>query len=85
MPPQEAVYQFQLAPIPNVPPEILKADEFPWQIIAGEAFAEVGLMEIVVTVIVALTHEVVLHTFSALAQYVVVETGLSTGAAPEMA
>ena len=68
VPPQEAVYQFQLAPIPKEPPVILKDDELPWQIIAGEEVAEVGFVELVLTVIVTLTQRVVLHTFSALTQ-----------------
>jgi hypothetical protein len=41
------VYQFQLAPVPRVPPVILKVDGLPEQIIAGEEAAEEGSVEIV--------------------------------------
>jgi hypothetical protein len=36
VPPQEMVYQFQLAPFPRLPPEILRVEVLPRHIVEGE-------------------------------------------------
>ena len=54
------MYQFQLAPVPRLPPEIASVVEFPEQI--GEVpEAEVAAVDKVLTVIVVLTQVVVLQ------------------------
>ena len=63
---------------------MLRVDEAPTQITAGVDKAEVGAVDNGLTVIVVLTHVVVLHVPSALAKYVVVTAGFLTGLAPEI-
>jgi hypothetical protein len=83
VPPQETVYQFQLAPVPILPPIIFNVEELPLQIIEGLEYPEVGDDELVCTEIVTLIHEVVLHEPCALIQYVVVIAGLKAGEDPD--
>ena len=72
--PQPPEYQYQIPPVPRVPPFLLSVVAVPGQ--TGELkVMEVAGTEAVFNVTVVLTHEVVLQTFSALTQYVVVELG----------
>ena len=58
--------------------------EAPTHIVDGDEEAEVGATDNGLTVTVVLTHVVELQVPSALTQYVVVEAGLTAGAAPEV-
>lgn len=62
------MYQFQLLPTPNDPPEMLSVAVLPVHIADGDEFAPVDPMDDVCTMTVTLTQVVVLHVFSALAQ-----------------
>ena len=79
--PQEPVYQYHKAFAPNVPPVKLKVDVELWQI-GNPDEADVAATELEWTMTVVLTHVVVLQTFSALTQYVVVIAGLREGEFP---
>ena len=75
MPPHEPVYQFQFAPIPKFPPDMLSVVDTPLQI--GEVpLAEVAAVDNVFTFMVILEHIVVLQNPSALNQYIVEIEGL---------
>ena len=50
--PQPPVYHFQDAPVPKDPPFMDKVEEPPEQIFSGDAEAEVGAVEAVLTVTV---------------------------------
>ena len=62
------MYQYQFAPVPNAPPLTLKVVDEPLQIEAGNAVAEVAATDKELTVIVTLTHVVVLQRPAALTQ-----------------
>jgi hypothetical protein len=66
VPPQLPVYHIQLAPVPRLPPETLSVLVFPGVIVDGLAVAEVAETDVVFTLTVLLTHEVVLQVPSAL-------------------
>ena len=78
------MYHFHVAPsVLKLPPVIPRVDEEPAQ--TGEVeVAAVGAVDKALTVTVVLAHPVVLQVPSALTQYVVVEAGLRTGAAPDV-
>lgn len=65
IPPQLPEYQRQVAPVPSEPPEILRFVELPSQIGFTDADALVAAVEFVLTVIMTLTHAVVLQVPSA--------------------
>ena len=66
VPPQEPLYQVQLAPVPRVPPVIPKVVLLPEHIVARLAVAVVAATELLLTVIVTLWQAVVLQVPSAL-------------------
>ena len=72
VPPQLPEYHFQLESGPKAPPLSVSVDDEPGIIPEGDAVAKVGGDERGFTVIVPLTHWVVLHNPSALTKYVVV-------------
>ena len=61
VPPQDPVYQFQLAKDPKFPFVKIKVEETPEHIDDGEADTEVAEVDTVFTTTVVLTHVVVLH------------------------
>jgi hypothetical protein len=63
--PQEPEYQYQFAPVPKEPPEILNVTEFPEQITGKFDVADWAATEKEFTVTVVLTHVVVLPIPSA--------------------
>ena len=65
IPPHEPEYQFQFPPVPKFPPVIPNVVDAPSQIVVWVAVIEDAGAEFVLTVIVMLTHEVVLHIPSA--------------------
>ena len=82
-PPQEPEYHIQFASSPRLPPVI------PSVVLAPEHTGDVPVADIAsedkeLTVIIVLTHEVVLHVPSALTQYVVVNSGETESEAPEI-
>ena len=81
-PPQVPVYQYQPAPVPNVPPVVTITELNPLIIVAGVAVNITELVETLFTVIVICSQEVVLHMPSALTKYSVVTVGLTEGAEP---
>jgi hypothetical protein len=81
-PPQLPEYQFQIAPAPNVPPEIFNVAALPGHNDEGIVIADVAEVDVVFTTIVLLKHIVELHNPSALSQYVVVTDGLITTNTP---
>ena len=66
VPPQEPEYQFQVPPVPKVPPAMLSVVGCPSQLGFTLAEALVTATEKLFTVTVTLSHAVVLHTPSAL-------------------
>ena len=52
VPPQLAVYQCQLAPVPKDPPDTVRVTLSPGQMLVEEAVMEVGAVELELTVIV---------------------------------
>lgn len=73
--PHEPLYQFQVAPLPKVPPAVVNVTEEPWQIVDGFIVSDVGFVELTSRVTVVLTHVVILHKLSALTQYMLVLAG----------
>ena len=65
-PPQEAVYQNQLAPAPKVPPLTVSVEADPEQIAEGRAVIEPAMTEFAFIEIVILAQGVVLQLPSAL-------------------
>ena len=65
VPPQELLYHFQLALLPRLPPFTLSVTLEPLQTESAEAVMDVGAAEKVLTLIVLLTHAVVLQLPSA--------------------
>ena len=65
-PPQDPVYQFQLAEVPRLPPVIPRLDCKPEQIVEGIAVAEVAETESELKVTVIVTQDVEPHKPSAL-------------------
>ena len=65
-PPQEPLYHSHVAAVPRLPPETDNVVELPEQIDVGEADADEGAVELVLTVTVTDWHVVVLHAPSAL-------------------
>ena len=61
------MYQFQLAPVPKLPPVVPSVVDEPVHIVEGNAVAEAGKVEVVLTTTEILTQVVVLHVPSALA------------------
>jgi hypothetical protein len=61
VPPQEPVYQYQLAPVPKEPPAKVKLTLVPLQTVVSDAVIEVGAVELVLTVIVTEAQVVVLQ------------------------
>ena len=59
VPPHDPLYQFQVAPAPNVPPVIPKVELLPEQIVAGVAVALVAATELLLTVIVTLQQQLI--------------------------
>ena len=52
VPPHEPLYHCQLAPVPRLPPETDKVVELPEHIAVGDAEADEGAVELVLTVTV---------------------------------
>ena len=65
VPPQLTEYHCQVAPVPSEPPEKLSVVELPAQIGFTDADADVAAVESVLTVMITLTHAVVLQVPSA--------------------
>jgi hypothetical protein len=80
-PPQDDVYHFQLAPVPKVPPLMLKVVFCPLQIVLVPVI-EVAGTDVSFTVTVTLLQMVLLHVPSALTKYVVVAVGDTVMLAP---
>ena len=78
------MYQFQTAPVPKLPPEMLNVVLEPLHTADGEAVIEEGSVDNKFTLIILETHAIVLHVPSALTQYVIVTVGVKTGVNPEM-
>ena len=66
MPPQLPVYQFQVAPVPKLPPVAVNVVAPLGQVGFTDAVAPVGAVEFVFTVTATLAHVVVLQVPSAL-------------------
>jgi hypothetical protein len=66
VPPQDDVYQNQLAPVPKLPPDTERVEDEPPLIAEGEADADVDEVELLSKSIKVLKHDVVLHCPSAL-------------------
>ncbi len=81
VPPQLPLYHLQLAPVPRLPPEILKVVDLPWQIAEGPLIALTGT-EVSCTVTVTLLQIVLLQVPSALRKYVVVAAGATVTLLP---
>ena len=61
VPPQLPLYHCQLAPVPNAPPTTESVVLLPEQIVVAVAEAEVGSVELVLTVMVTETQAVLLQ------------------------
>ena len=68
--PQPLLYHFQSAPVPKLPPVILKVVLPPLQMVVAEALALVAGIEVSLTVMETLAQLVLLHNPSALTKYV---------------
>ena len=66
VPPQEPLYQFQLAPLPSTPPEMPSIKDEPEQIVSLFVVIRIAAVEVSLTVITLLTQVVVLQIPSAL-------------------
>lgn len=77
VPPQLPLYHFQLADVPNVPPEILRVLLWPSHIVAELALAKVAGTEVSLTVITMLLQTVLLQVPSARTKYVLVVVGFT--------
>ena len=77
------MYQFHVALVPRVPPEIFNVETEPRQT-GLKPDAELAGTEIVFTTTVVLTHEVVLHTPAAFTKYMVETLGERTGEFPDV-
>ena len=62
----EPEYQFQLPPVPKLPPLIVSTDEFPGQTEEGLEDAEVAAVDTVLSSTFAVTHDVLPQVPSAL-------------------
>jgi hypothetical protein len=65
VPPHEPLYQYQSAPVPRIPPEVLKFVEPPSHMVDKVAIIELAEVELSFTVILILTQLVVLQVPSA--------------------
>jgi len=63
--PQLLAYQFQLALVPKAPPATLRVEELPGHTVAGEAVAESGTVDSVLTLTMVLAQLVILQLLSA--------------------
>lgn len=82
VPPQDAVYQFHVAPVPKEPPLTVKVTEDPKQTEDKLLIAVAGLL-VSVTVTAKLAHIVLLQVPSALTKYVVLADGDTVTEVPE--
>jgi hypothetical protein len=79
---QLSEYHFHDAPVPSVPPKIVRSVESPRQIVGALADALVGAIEGMVTVTVAHFHSVLLQSPRARTEYSVVMVGFTCMLAP---
>lgn len=68
VPLQEELYQFQIAPVPDVPPVSVNVTVLPVQIVPEDGVIAEGFVLKLFISMFTLKHEVVLHSPSALAQ-----------------
>jgi hypothetical protein len=80
--PQEPEYQYQAAPVPKVPPDILIVSDSPLHIDIELVTIESADIEFELTVIETLLQIVVLQIPSALTKYVMLVVGLTTKGIP---